>query len=447
VKSTLETLEDNKVKLLVDIEEAEFEKDLDQAFKRISKEIKMPGFREGKVPRKVLEAKIGQQHARDEAFRSALPGYYTKAVREHEVDVIAPPEFDIKSGQEEGEVTFEAVVEVRPSIEVQGYGSIEVEVSTLDVADKDIDEVIDMVRKQTSELETVDRKSKYGDRVSIDIDTTHKDEPVPGFTTQAYSYELGSAAVLPEMDENLTGVKAGDEVSFDAKHPDEAETDPLRITIKVNEVQETILPEITPEWVKDNSEFETIEELRADYLQRMVKERKTKANMDCRTKVSEQIASLVEDEQVPKALVDSEVENRLQDMAMRLQAQGIAFDQYLELTGSSQEQMLEEVKVTAESGAKLDLALRSIALRENLEVTDAEMEEEYSKVAVQIKKTTEEVKQEFIDAGQVKALKMDVLKSNTLDWLIESAKVVDENGKELTASDLEIVEDSAETPK
>ena len=447
MKSTLETLEQNKVKLLVDIEESEFEKDLDEAFKRISKEIKLPGFRQGKAPRKVLEARIGAQHARDEAFRSALPNYYTKAVIEHEVDVIAPPEFDIKAGQETGTVTFEAVVQIRPSIEVAGYGGLEVEVPALEVDDSDVSEAIDTIRKQTSELKTVERKAKKGDRVSVDIDTEHNGEPVPGFTTQAYSYEVGSASVVPEMDENLLGSKAGDELAFEAVHPDEEEKEPLKMSIKVNEVQETVLPETTPEWVKENSDFESLEELEADYRDRISKSRIKQANMMRRNKVSEMVADLVSGEDVPKELVDVEVENRLQDMAMRLQAQGIEFEQYLQLTGSSQEDLLNEVKKTAEAGAKLDLALRSIAIRENVEVTDEDLQNEYAKVAAQIQKSTEEVEKEFSKAGQLRALKVDIQKSKTLDWLIEKAKVVDENGTTLNSSDLEIVEDSAETPQ
>ncbi|MCL4139750.1 UNVERIFIED_CONTAM: hypothetical protein GTU68_015018, partial [Idotea baltica] len=269
VKSSVETLEDNKVKLSVEVEVSEFDQDLDVAFRALAKDVKLPGFRQGKAPRKVLEARIGSSYARQEAFRTALPSYYSAAVKEHEVDVIAAPEFEIVSGHEEGPVTFDAVVEVRPEVEVAGYEALEVELPELRVTDEDVEKAVDQMRQQFVELEKVDRSSQEGDRVKMNLSTTHEGEEVSGMTADDYLYEVGSGGILPEVDEGLVGVSAGDSIEIKSDHPDEDQDEPLVFSIEILEVQESVLPEPTDEWVKENSEFETHEDLQADYREKL----------------------------------------------------------------------------------------------------------------------------------------------------------------------------------
>lgn len=438
VKSTVEALEGNKVKVAVELEEAEFEKDLDAAFKRLAREVRLPGFRPGKAPRKVLEARIGQSYAREEAFREALPSYYTEAVKEHDVDVIAPPEIDITNGQEEGPVSFDAVVEVRPSISVDGYQSLEIELPSIDVADDDIDDALDRMRSGFGSLETVDRPAIDGDSAVIDIETIHDGEPVPGLTTDDYVYKIGSGAVVSEIDDNLIGASAGDELEFSADHPDEDEDEPLEFSIAVKEIQETALPEATDSWVAENSEFDTLAELRADFEQNIRTTRVNQAQAARRNKLADAVAELVDEDVVPAAMIDLEVENRAQDMAMRLHAQGMELQTFLQMTGQTQEDLLTELRAAATTSAKLDLALRSIAERENLDVTDDEIEAELAQVAEQIERSVDEVRQEFVEAGRLSALRSDLLKSKALDWVSERANLVDEDGHEVSPDALEL---------
>ena len=445
VKSTVETLEGNKVKVVVELEEAEFEKDLDAAFARLAKEVRLPGFRPGKAPRKVLEARIGQGYARDEAFREALPGYYSEAVKEHDVDVIAPPEIDITAGQEEGQVVFDAVVEVRPSIEVSGYEDLELEIPKLEVTDEDLDEAVDRMRGQFSSLESVDRAAADGDTVVINIAAVHEDEEIPGMTTDDYNYQVGSGATgFDGFDENLVGASKGDDVAFEAPHPDEEEENPIEFSITVTDVQETILPEPTDEWIKDNSEFETLAELRDDYRNKMERSRIAQAQQARNNKLAELISELVEDDVVPEAMVDGEVENRVQDMAMRLQAQGISFDQYMQFSGQDRDTMLAEIRGQAAVSAKLDLALRSIAAKESIEATDEELDEELQEVAERFERSVSEVREELAEAGQLSAVRADLLKTKTLDWLSERAKLVDEDGQTVSADALEMPDEDEE---
>ena len=190
MKSTVETLEDNRVKLNVEVDEAEFDSAVDAAFKRIAKEVRMPGFRPGKAPRRLLEAQFGHQVGREEALRESMPEYYAQAVIEHDVDVVAPPEIEITGGQEAGPVVFEAVVEVRPSVNAAGYDSLRVEIPNPVPSDAEIDEQIDNLRKNVAELEPVERAAADGDHVTIDIECEHEGEAVPGLTTTDYDLSL-----------------------------------------------------------------------------------------------------------------------------------------------------------------------------------------------------------------------------------------------------------------
>jgi trigger factor len=207
MRSTVEPLEGNKVKLSIEVEAGEFEDAVNAAFKKIAKEVRLPGFRPGKAPRKVLEARIGHQAGREQALQDALPEYYSAAVIEHDVDVIAPPDIDITGGQESGDVAFDAVVEVRPSIEVPGYGGLQVTLERPGVDEAVLDAQIDRMRELDSTLVEVDRAVQDGDTVTIDVAGTLDDEPQAGLTADDYSYTVGSGAITPEVDEHLVGAR------------------------------------------------------------------------------------------------------------------------------------------------------------------------------------------------------------------------------------------------
>ncbi len=438
MKSSVEALEGNKVKLIVEVEAVEFEKDIDVAFKKLAREVRLPGFRPGKAPRKVLEARIGAEYARQEAFRDGLPNYYVEAVKEHEVDVIAPPEIDITAGEESGDVTFDAVVEVRPTIEVSGYEGFELEIPSPNVDDAEVDEQIERMLGQYGTLEEVDRPAEDGDRVTIDIAVTHEGEAVDGLTADGYLYQVGMGAVVPELDEQLAGASTGDELEFEAAHPDEEEEEPLQFSVKVGAVQATVLPEADDDWAKENSEFETIDELRDDLRDRSHRVKVSQSEVAQRNAAADKLAELVDAESVPEALVSMEFENRVQDMAMRMQAQGIDMEQFMQITGQSPDDMFGGLREQAEQAARLDLVLRALAVAEGLEVTDEELDEEFVKVGEQIGKSVDEVREQFADAGQIPAVRSDLQKSKALDWVVANSSLVDEDGNAIDPADLEL---------
>jgi trigger factor len=440
MRSTVEPLEGNKVKLSVEVEAAEFEQAVDAAFKKIAREVNIKGFRPGKAPRKVIETRIGPLAGREQALQDSLPEYYSAAVIEHDVDVIAPPEIDITGGHEGGDVVFDAVVEVRPSVQVPGYGGLSVTMDRPGVDDEAIDAQIDRMRDLDATLAAVDRPAVEGDTVTIDVAGTLDGEPQPGLTADDYSYRVGSGAITPEVDEQLLGAKVGDILEFPATHPDPEEERDLQFRVLVKAVQEKVLPELTDEWASEASEFETVAALRADLSQRMTRVRTAQAQMVLREKVGEALAKLVDDD-LPEALVANEMQDRLQDLAMRLQAQGMRLEQYLSMTGTDPEQFSSELRETATSGVRVDLALRAVAEAEGIECTEEDLADELEGVASRVGSTADEVRERFERAGQISAVRSDIKKRKALEWLLERTEVVDPDGVAIDRSELELPAD------
>lgn len=436
MKSTVEALEGNKVKLSVEVEPAELDKAIDGAFKRIAHEVRIPGFRPGKAPRRILEARLGTDMARQEALRESLPEWYAAAVTEHAVDVIAPPEIDITAGATDGDVAFDAVVEVRPRINVGGYDSLRVPVPSPAVDDEAIDAQVERLRSQFGELRTVARPAQDGDHVSIDIAGSVDGEPVEGLTADDYLYEVGSGLAVPELDEHLRGASVGDILVFDATHPDPDITEPLAFRVLVKAIQAKVLPEADDEWAAEVSEFDTLEELRTDLRTRLEPINRVQAIMSLRQGVVDAVVALVEDEP-PAAMVDGEVQRQLEDLAHRLSHQGATIEQYLEATGGSAQELLEGLRVDATSAAKADLAIRAVIAAEAIEPDEAMVEEELVRLAGQLETDLTDVRVQLERAGRMSAVRSDVQRRQAFDWLSERAEVVDPDGNPVDRSLLE----------
>ena len=443
MKSTVETLDDNRVKLSVEVDEETFDVAVDAAFKRIAKEVRMPGFRPGKAPRRLLEAQFGSAVGREEALREAMPEYYAQAVIDHDVDVVAPPEIEITGGQEDGPVQFDAVVEIRPSVSAAGYDGLRVEIPNPVASDEEIDEQIDNLRRNFAELCAVERAAADEDHVTIDIEATHGDEPVPGLTTTDYDCLLGSGAVVPEIDENLRGASAGDEIEFSADHPDPEEEEPLQFSITVKEVKEAVLPDLDDEFAKANSEFETVEDLRADMADRMNTMRIQQANMAVQQNTAEALAALVTDE-IPESMIENEINARIQDLVQRLQQQGMDVGAYLEAVGQTAETLAAEFREPAEQAVKVDLALRSVADLQGLVPDDDRIDEVIAEMAGPSGQDPDELKARLAEVGQISALRADLAKQAAMEWLTDNVELVDEHGEAIDREALEFPARGAE---
>ncbi len=426
MKAVAEPLEGNKVKLSVEVDEAEFDKAVDAAFRRLAREVRVDGFRPGKAPRRVLEAKLGPGVAREEAMRVALPDYYEHALRETDTDAITQPEIDITGGQETGPLAFDAVVEIRPIITVPGYNALKVVVPNPEPSDDDVNAQIDRLRNQGAELNDVDRAAQSGDAVVIDIHGSQNDEQIAGLDANDLTYEVGSATLVDGLDGAVGGAKAGDIVTFATEVPGQEGEVNFRVLVKV--VKEKVLPEVTDEWASEVSEFDTVDELKADLVKRIGGVRKADAQMTLRAGAAQALAELVA-EDVPDALIDGEVQRRVEDLAHRLSHQGATLAQWLEATGQTPDDFIATHRAAAVGSVKVDLALRAVVFAEGIGVSDEELDEELAKVAEGANGKPAKLRKQLEANGALPMVKLDLSKAKALQWLIDHAEVVDEEGQ------------------
>ncbi len=451
VTTSVEALEGNKVRLHVAIPAADFEQAIDAAFRKLAREVKMPGFRPGKAPRRLLEARMGTEIARDQALRDALPEYYAEAVVAEDVDVIAPPEIDITAGEDDGDVEFDAVVEVRPVVTVEGHDALRIEIEKPDVSEELVDQQVDSLRERFADLEDSSAPLTDGDYAEIDIKGSIEDESIEGLSATDYLYEVGSGIVVPKLDEELHGKRPGDILKFDDTLPerfgDRAGED-VAFQVLVKEAKKKVLPELTDTWVGEVSEFETVDALKADVRTRLDLYGRVQASMAVREKIFEAAAELVSDD-VPETLVSSEMERRLHDLAHRLEEQGIrmTIPQYLAATGQDQQEFVENVRAGAIEAVRADLALRAVIVQESIEATETELDAEIERLAERMDEKPAKVRKDLERRGVIEAVRSDIARGKALAFLTEHAEVVDAEGEPVDLSLPQPAESETDEPE
>ena len=429
MKSTIEALEGNKVKLSIELEEAEFDREIDAAFRKIAKEIRLPGFRPGKAPRQVVEARIGKDAARTQAIQDAIPEYLSRAVREHDVDIIATPDVELKEGQETGVVKFDATCEIRPEITVPGYTGLRIELPSPEVTDENLEEVIIQERRRHGVLTDIDRAAATGDYVIVDLAGLRDGEPVVGLNTEDWTYEIGRGWVAPGFDDQLIGAVAGAELTFTAT-PNGTEI-PADFVVKVQKVQTLDLPELTDEWIQNTiPEFDSVAAWKDSTLERLTTGRLNQMRNSVVDKVTDGLAELV-DIEAPESMVNGDLQGRVQNTISQFQQQGIALDQWLSATGQDPESFIEGLKAQSQKAVKVDLALRAVGVAQKIEVTDEDIESEYEMIAVRVQQSPAQVRKAYEQNDAVQDLTTQIRKSKTLDWLLHNVEFVDADGNTL----------------
>ncbi|MEO6653253.1 MAG: trigger factor [Ilumatobacteraceae bacterium] len=427
MKSSVEPLEGNKVKLYIEVDEAEFDKDIDQAFRAIAREVKMPGFRNGKAPRRVLEARIGVGPAREQALRDAIPQYLGKAVREHDVDLVSTPEVQITGGQDEGLVEFEAECEVRPEITVPGYAGLRIELDSPIPTDEEIDEARTAELKQSGSLADVDRPAESGDFLTLDLAAHRDGDEVAGLNTEDWSYELGQGWVSEDFDGQIEGASVGDVLEFTTTPKGTEE--PAEMTVTVKSIQALDLPELSDEWVSDNTgEFETVEEWEASIRDRLTERKLQGVRQTVGHRLNDALVELVEFDP-PESMVRAEMQNQAEQMVRQLQSQGIDFQAWMSATGQDPQQFIEGTRPQAEMSVKADLGLRAVAAAEQLDVDDHEIDNEYARMAMQYGQKAKEIRKAYETNDAVPDLVAQIRKSKAMDWLLHHVEMVDTTGE------------------
>jgi len=428
--STVESLDGNKVKLHVAVPAAEFDTAIDAAFRKLAREVRIPGFRPGKAPRRILEARLGGELAREQALKDAIPDYYVAAVDEHAVDVIAAPEIEIVAGEDDGDVEFDAVVEVRPEVRLVGYDGLRVEVPYEAVTDETVDGQIDALRERFADLVTSEHPAVDDAFVTIDVTGSIDGEVVDGLSAQDVSYRVGSGGIVPALDGVLRGTRPGAIIEVTDTLPErygDHAGDEVALRVVVKDVLDRVLPEVTDEWASEASEFDTLEELRADIRQRMELIGKVQAQMAVRDKVLEALAELVPVEP-PESLVDQEARRRLESMAHDLSHRGATLEQYVAATGREPQAFVDEVRQGAGRAVLADLGIRAVVAQEAISATDEEFEAEVARIAERTEQKPDRVRRDLEKQGLTEAVRFDIARGKALEFLVEHAIVVDEAG-------------------
>jgi len=455
LQTSVEPLDDNKVRLHVAVPAAEFERAIDAAFRKLAHEVKIDGFRPGKAPRRILEARLGTEVARDQALRDSLPEFYLEAVVAESIDVIAPPAIDITAGEEDGDVEFDAVVEVRPEVTVEGYDALQVEIPSPEITDEMVETQVDQLRERFADIEDSTAPLIDGNYAEIDIKGFADDEAVEGLTATDYLYEVGSGMLVPKLDDELRGKKAGDILKFTEVLPErfgERAGEEVAFQVLVKDAKKKVLPELTDEWAAEVSEFESADALRDDVRQRLDLYARIQAQMLMRDKVMEAAAGLVTID-LPDTLVSSEMERRLHDVAHRLEEQGIkmTIPQYLAAIGADPNQYIEELREHATQGVRADLALRAVIAQEEISATDDELDAEVARLAEQVEEKPAKLRKDLERRGVLEAVRSDIARGKAVSFLVDHATVVDEAGNtvdislpEPTPAEEEVAEETPE---
>ena len=424
MRSTSEALEGNRVKLTVEIDEEELKGAVDQTIRRLQKEVAVPGFRPGKVPRRLLEVRLGAQAIRAEVIRHALPDYYAQAVEEADIDTIAAPEIDITSGEDAGALAFDDVVEVRPKVSIAGYEGLVVTIPSLEPTEAEIAARLDRLREQFAQLSEVERAARDGDVVTVDVQGVRDGEVADALSANDFVYEVGTGGISEGADQELRGKKAGDIVEIDAPHL-QGGAGKLRLLVK--QVREKVLPEANDEWASDASEFDTLEELRSHLAVGLTSLKKLEARLLLRERAVDALAEIVSEE-MPATLVAAEAERARDALAHRLAERGLTIDQYLKASGQDPNELDAEFERQAVSQVRADLALRALADAEGIVIDDQELAAQVERLASQTNQDARSLAARLARTGGLEQLRSDVRNEKAVAWLVNSVDIVDEQG-------------------
>ena len=411
--------EDGKVVIAFSATKEEFAKGLDQAFKRAVKRVNAPGFRKGKLPRAVFNKMYGEEALFQDAVDFVLPAAYTKAIDELEVSPLAMPDIDVKEISKEEGVKFEAVVTVKPNVELGEYKNLGLEKDSVEVTDADVEERLDSLLSRQAEWQIKEGESKKGDIVVIDFKGFIGDEAFEGGEAKGYELELGSGSFIPGFEEQLEGKTAPVDTVVNVTFPENYQVADLagkeaKFEVTVHDVKEKVLPELTDEFVKEFSKeaASTV----AEYKEKLKEEIKLeKENLAEKSYSDKVISTAVENAKlsVPEKLVEQEVDSMFEQFTGNLSRQGLSFDLYEQFTGKGEADLKAEMKSDAENKIKTSFVLGEIAEVEKVEVTDADIDAEVKELATMYNMTEEGIKQRI----SVEDLRGELVIQKTVDFL------------------------------
>jgi trigger factor len=436
VKSAVETLSPTRVKLTVEVDFDELTPNLDSAYRKVAGQIRIPGFRPGKVPPRIVDQRVGRGVVLEEAVNEAIPQFYGQAVDEAEVRVLSQPEIEVTQFGDGEQLTFTAEVDVRPTIELPELDGLPVTVDDIVVSDEEVEEQLESLADRFATLTTVERPAQDGDFVTIDLAITADGAPVEDGVASGLSYEVGSGNLIDGLDSALVGLSADESAEFDAPLIGAYADKAGRASVTVKAVREKQLPTIDDDFAQEASEFDTLEELRADLRTRLERVRRLEQGMQARDKMLETLLSKV-DIPLPERVVDAEIEARGNNLEQQLAANGLTLDAYLASQNETQEEHDTHVKADVERDLRTQFVLDAIAAKEDLSIEEAELTEYIVRRASRLGVSPDEYANQLVRSGTVPLAVADVLRSKALAQVLERAAVTDASGREVDLKQLE----------
>jgi len=429
MRATSTPLDNVRVKLVVEVDETEMQEAIDAAAAKLARQVSIKGFRKGKVPKSVLMAHLGGPGAlRSETLRDAIPDFYAHAVSDTMVDPISQPDINITSGESDGPLVFEAEVEVRPEIPISGHGDLRVTIPSPVVTDAEVNEQIDRFRETDAILKDVDRPIVSGDLVTMDV---HVEQIATGeepLDMSDFMYTVGSGTITDGVDELILGLRAGEQLKLNGNL---SQGVVATFELSLKKVQERELPALSDEWVQENTEWSTEDEMRDAIVLQMRRVRIVEAQMSQRDATLMALSDLVDESVVPEALVQAETNERLHDLGHRLEQQKLSLETFFQVTNQSSDQLLETLRRDAVRAVRVDLALRALVRAEGLEPTDEEIGAELETTASAMNVSADVLRANLRDSGRVVAFRAEVAKMKASRWLNDHVIFVDPDGVEI----------------
>lgn len=412
----------NRVELEVEVDAAAFEDAVNKAYKKNIRRMNVPGFRKGKAPRHLVERLYGESVFYEDAVNALYPTALDEAVQASGYEYVEDKiDLDVTSVGKDG-LQFKATITVKPEMQIEGYKGLKAEKKVTPVTDKDVDAEIEKLRERNSRLVTVeDRAAKEGDTVVFDFDGSVDGVPFDGGKAENYTLELGSHQFIPGFEEQLAGKKSDEEFDVNVTFPEDYHAEELKgkaavFRCKLHEIKEKELPVADDEFAKDASEFDTLDELKADLKKKLEDQREREAEEAFETALIDQLVEKLQGE-IPEAMFTNRVDQDVREFDYRLQSQGLNLDMYLQYTGMDMDSFRAGFREQAEKKVKIRLALEKIAELENFPVTDDELEEEYKKIAEQYKMEADKIKGMI----QAKDLTKDLAVGKAMELVKETA--------------------------
>ncbi|WP_188206337.1 trigger factor [Alkalibacillus aidingensis] len=423
-----EKKEGNEGVLTVEVDAEQFDQALDQAFKKVVKDIQVPGFRKGKVPRSIFEKRFGVEALYQDAVDIVLPDAYMKAVEEAGITPVDRPEVDVEQIEKGQPLIFKATVTVKPEVELGEYKGLEVEEEDTTVTDEDVEEEIKALQEKQAELVVKeDGQVENGDTVVIDFEGFMDGEAFEGGSAENHTLEVGSGSFIPGFEEQLVGKSAGEELDVEVNFPEDYQAEelagkPATFKVKIHEVKAKELPELDDEFAKDvDDEVESLDELKTKTKERLEEQKQTDTENQKRETLVEKASENAE-VNIPQAMVDSELDRMMQEFEQRLQMQGMTLDMYFQFSGQDEGALKDQMKEDAEKRVRTNLTLEAIAAEENLEVTEEDVQEQLQEMATMYQTDVDQLKQML--GGNTDALTEDLKLKKAIDFLAEHAKTV-----------------------